>query len=550
MVILNSTYSRITYSHLLIGWFSFFREILIWGRDIAVIFFSAALLDITVYLIFNKFPRIHNTIKKIFLLISACMFLADLFAIYYYQLPFNSEMLNVALMTNFREGSEFIQIYLSDLHFWLFFIAIGFILMLFMKIFRLILSNKILACFLLIICVSTGGWAAVREFRIGGGVHKIKSSIAPFRIASMLNDIHQSLQKTNEVMSRIPEVKITKNKSSIPYVIFVLGESTTRNHMSIYGYNLITSPNLAKCQNEGRLYVFNDVVSPHALTILSLQKIFTFYRYGSAGEWFTYANLFSILKEAGYYTMWLSNQEMSIGGIVTKFYSGLCEQRKFIEDFKDNITIAVTTDEAILPLLDKSLEIEHAKNFYLIHLIGTHFHYYKRYPKSFEKFYTQDEDKTGGLINMSVRQKILRAQYDNAILYNDFILGEIIKRFEDKNAIIIYISDHGEEIFDTMNLLGHNDGVLSPNVIEIPFIIWLSEKFAASYPELEARIASSVHKPYMTDDMIHTVLDIMQIETHGYDPAKSIINASFDITRPRIYSGHIYDKEKGLIAIQ
>ena len=150
---------------------------------------------------------------------------------------------------------------------------------------------------------------------------------------------------------------------------------------------------------------------------------------------------------------------------------------------------------------------------------------------------------------MSVRQKILRAQYDNAILYNDFILGEIIKRFEDKNAIIIYISDHGEEIFDTMNLLGHNDGVLSPNVIEIPFIIWLSEKFAVSYPELEARIASSVHKPYMTDDMIHTVLDIMQIETHGYDPAKSIINASFDITRPRIYSGHIYDKEKGLIKI-
>ena len=54
----------------------------------------------------------------------------------------------------------------------------------------------------------------------------------------------------------------------------------------------------------------------------------------------------------------------------------------------------------------------------------------------------------------------------------------------------------------------------------------------------------------MTDDMIHTVLDIMQIETPEYDPTKSIINASFDVTRPRIYSNHLYDKEKGLIAIQ
>ena len=318
--------------------------------------------------------------------------------------------------------------------------------------------------------------------------------------------------------------------------------------MGIYGYNLPTTPNLARCQQkEGRLYVFNDTVSPHALTILSLQKIFTFYRYNSTGEWFTYANLFSILKEAGYYTLWLSNQEMSIGGIVTKLYSNLCRQRKFIEDFKDNITIAVTNDEAILPLLDKSLQIEHTKNFYLIHLIGAHFHYYKRYPKSFERFYHQDESR--GIENMSVRQKILRAQYDNAILYNDFVVNEIIKRFEDKNAIIIYISDHGEEIFDTMNISGHNDGVLSPNVIEIPFIIWLSEKFAASYPELEARIASSIHRPYMTDDMIHTVLDIMQIETPEYDPAKSIINASFDVTRQRIYSGHLYDKEKGLVKI-
>ena len=115
--------------------------------------------------------------------------------------------------------------------------------------------------------------------------------------------------------------------------------------------------------------------------------------------------------------------------------------------------------------------------------------------------------------------------------------------------MIIYISDHGEEVYDNLNFFGHYDG-LSRNMIEIPMLIWVSDEFSRTYPELEARIASSVNRPYMTDDMIHTVLDLMGIETDEYDPAKSIINPKFDASRPRIYSGHLYDKETGLHEIQ
>ena len=39
------------------------------------------------------------------------------------------------------------------------------------------------------------------------------------------------------------------------------------------------------------------------------------------------------------------------------------------------------------------------------------------------------------MINLSQRQMQVRAEYDNAVLYNDFVVNEIIKRFEDKNAI-------------------------------------------------------------------------------------------------------------------
>ena len=146
-------------------------------------------------------------------------------------------------------------------------------------------------------------------------------------------------------------------------------------------------------------------------------------------------------------------------------------------------------------------------------------------------------------------QKKTRSEYDNAVLYNDFIVDQIIRRFEDKNAVVLYLSDHGEEVFDNMSLAVHTETIGSTNMIEIPMMIWCSQKFSQDCPELEARIAASVHRPYMTDDMIHTLLDIMGIETDEYEPSRSIINPAFDASRPRIYSKRIYTKEAGLVAL-
>lgn len=113
---------------------------------------------------------------------------------------------------------------------------------------------------------------------------------------------------------------------------------------------------------------------------------------------------------------------------------------------------------------------------------------------------------------------------------------------------MIYLPDHGEDVYDeySTNFVGHVDGMKSRYMIEVPMIIWCSQKFSDTYPELTRRIAASVHRPYMTDDMIHTLLDIMSIETDEYVPSRSIINPEFDASRPRIYADWLYTKEGGL----
>ena len=66
-----------------------------------------------------------------------------------------------------------------------------------------------------------------------------------------------------------PLQNLRDNSGSAPRtLVLVLGESTTREHMHLYGYNRDTTPNLdALAANDKGLTVFRDVVSPRPYTI-------------------------------------------------------------------------------------------------------------------------------------------------------------------------------------------------------------------------------------------------------------------------------------------
>ena len=520
--------------------YAFLSETLILCCDVALIFLAVVVIDFLLYVLLNKFHTLHKIIKFSLLLVSACMFLSDLFTLYYFNVPVNNAMLNIILNTNLRESGEFMQVYLANINLWLFFSVVVIILFVLKKLF-LMLGR--LSSLVIVMGLVMGLLAEAREYHNGRGYLRLEMSFAVMRLYEMAKSSYTSAKLWNDMLNSAPlDIHLTKNDSTIPYVVFILGESTTRNHMQIYGYELPTTPLILQRQGHG-LYAFTDTISAEAGTMASLQKIFTFYRQGAEGEWFMYANLISILNAAGYHTVWMSNQESyAVGGQhPAGFYSSRCDERHYTETLKDSGYRGGAYDEMLLPFLDGAMKSEHAKNFYVLHLMGAHFHYHKRYPESFEKFSASDE---GGFEGINEAQKNTRAKYDNAILYNDFIIDEVIRRFEDKNAIVLYIADHGEEIYDTTNFQGHFEGIRS--CVEIPFVVWVSEKFSAAYPELEARIAHSTGRPYMTDDIIHTVLDIMNIETPGYNPMRSIINDSFDATRKRIAAGCPYDTENAV----
>ncbi len=335
------------------------------------------------------------------------------------------------------------------------------------------------------------------------------------------------------------DIVITRNEDSIPYVIYILGESTSRNHQSLYGYELETTPRLDNMKREGDIHVFTDVVSPHSHTMPVLEKLFTFYRKGAGGNWYEYNNIFDVLKKAGVNTAWISNQESSgVYGNAGRVYASKCDIGEFTLIRDSMSEIMEPYDEALFPYIDDALKKAKLRNFYVFHLMGTHGRYSSRYP-DIDQWRKFDEEVE---IGKNEQWKQIRAEYDNAILYNDYIVTEIINKFKDKDAIIIFTSDHGEEVYDERDYAGHDEINGSRWMIEIPMFIYTSPKFRINHPEKEKAITEAVDRPYMTDDMIHTLLDIMDIETDEYHSNCSIINKNFDVKRERVYAGKIYEK--------
>lgn len=107
----------------------------------------------------------------------------------------------------------------------------------------------------------------------------------------------QEMRNEPEILAAIDSQneKILVNNSKTPYVIFILGEATTRNHMQLYGYNLENTPKLVERNSRGEIFKFEDVTSCANYTMSAMRQIFTFTeKDDDENLWYTKANLFDI----------------------------------------------------------------------------------------------------------------------------------------------------------------------------------------------------------------------------------------------------------------
>lgn len=477
-----------------------------------------------IFTILSFFKKsIKNIIVTLILLVSIPLFMVDIFLLYNFNSIINNTNIQILFETNFNESIEFLATYLNMES--ILVIIIVFLIILKIFRFKLELKNRII---LIIICI----FSFIQLFDI---VDVAKRTLI-FRTINSLNKGIKNVKVYREIVKNLnSDVVIEKNNSKIKNIVIIIGESTTRNHMGIYGYKLNTTPNLKKLEEEGNLYKFTDTINSHVNTVGSLQKVLTFYNSDSNNEWYTYNNIVDVMSKANYKTYWFSNQEsFGIWGNVAVAIGNRSDKIIFncLRDSEEEIKNSFDGE-----IVEKSLnKIDGDKNFIVYHLMGTHSSYKNRYPKEFSKF-----DEKDYKLPIKEKDKKEISEYDNAILYNDYVVNKIIDLYKDRESVVIYFSDHAEEMFDFRDYRGHAEDKASRYMMEIPFLIYLSDTTKNKYPELGDKIKSSLNRPYMTDDIIHTILDIVGIKTKEFDETRSVINDKFNDKRERKYKEKSYD---------
>lgn len=382
----------------------------------------------------------------------------------------------------------------------------------------------------------TGSFAA--------GFEKFETRIEPAVPWQMAVAYHRYLdtlagmQDMLESASKIPPLHNLKDAmaNTPATLVLVIGESTNRQRMSLYGYPRPTTPELDKLKDQ--LDVFDNVITPRPYTIEALQQVLTFADEENPDLYLSTPSLVSMMKQAGYKTFWITNQQtMTKRNTMLTTFSEQADQQVYLNNNRNQN--AAQYDGDVIEPFNKALADAAPRKLIVVHLLGTHMSYQYRYPPAFDKF----QDRSGVPAGIRDDQLPTYNSYDNAVLYNDFVVSSLIKDYArtDPNGFLLYLSDHGEDVFDSAghSTLGRNENKPTAPMYTIPFMAWASPKWRATH---DWNLAGDLSRPYSSSHLIHTWADLAGLSFDELDRSKSVVSDSFK-ARP-LMIGNPYEREQ------
>ncbi len=297
-------------------------------------------------------------------------------------------------------------------------------------------------------------------------------------------------------------------------MILVVGETARADRFSLNGYHRETNPLLAKQD----VLSLSNVSSCGTSTSVSVPCLFsTLGRDGYDKEKaLNQQNALDVLFENGVQILWRDNNSDS---------KGVATRMKY-EDFKsptlNPICEGECRDIGMLNGLDKYIEARKGKDILIVlHQMGNHGpEYYRRYPKEFEKF--KPMCMTGELRDCS--QQEIDNSYDNAILYTDYFLSNVIdllKKYDDSHATaMLYVSDHGESLGEHGFYLHAAPYMIAPKEqTHVPAIVWMGKHFDYKLDQLKP------YKDYALshDDVFCTLLVAFELDTKMCETKKDML---------------------------
>jgi len=324
--------------------------------------------------------------------------------------------------------------------------------------------------------------------------------------------------------AQIPPLQNLQDKNAgLPAtLVLVIGESTNRQHMSLYGYPRKTTPQLDAMKDE--LLVFKQVIGPRPYTIEALQQVLTFADQQHPNLYLTKPSIMNMMRQAGYKSFWITNQQtMTKRNTMLTTFSKYTDKQVYLNHTR--LQNSRQYDGDVLAPFAEALQDPAPRKLIVLHLLGTHMKYKYRYPDEYIHF----KDNANLAPALSENKVEVINTYDNAVLYNDFVVSNIIKTYKAsrQNGFLVYFSDHGEDVYEApgYNVLGRNEASPTLPMYAIPFLLWMTPEWRAKMPEINNDV---LERPYSTSHFIHTWADLAGLQFTDYEPHKSLINPKFE----------------------
>lgn len=471
----------------------------------------------------------HRKLKLYFYLLSIWIILSPLFIIValWFDLRPNFTLVALLLQTNKTELEEVSKGYVVP--FLLITLAYLSVYITAVRLNRISRLKLPLALGLSVLGIAIfGGYAIKKRYQDYYKVVDITEENYPLSVLSGLHQAYSFIKKNN--LNESAQFRFNAfNKDTIgqrKIHVFVIGESSRYDKWEINGYNRPTNPFL---KNRKDLLRFSNVTSGCNLTWMSVPQMITRANPENIDAQFKEKSILSAFKDAGYKTIWLSNQsdkEIFFSGTIT-LHAKTADYSIFSPDNAPNFASHKYYDERMLPLLDSVLKSDDKSVFLVVHTLGNHWIYSDRYPKKFDVFKPSENID---LVNLSLKNKdAIQNSYDNSILYADYFIDSVIRTVEKFQALssVVFLSDHGDDFFDKYPDKVNFHFFPSPVTLHVPMFVWTSPSYQKSYQDKLDFLKQHCNQKIGPENTFYTLLDLANISFKGYDSSKSIANSAF-----------------------
>lgn len=349
-----------------------------------------------------------------------------------------------------------------------------------------------------------------------------------------------------EASEKVFQSTVTRDEKDTLDVVLIIGESYNKYHASIYGYYLDTTPTMREQQKRGNLFVFQDAVSPYNMTTLAVKNMLSTNSISLHQSWDEHPLVMTIFRKAGFDVAMWENQKSENNVLFHDFSNNsLLYGKKMVESTYHHLNNAPFDYD--LQLVDTALTVKRkpGSTLTVFHLMGQHTAPIWRYPENDENaIYTADSIQRNDL-NDYQRQYI--AEYDNATRYNDHVIGSIIQYYRQRNAVILYLSDHGDEVYDYRDVVGRtHEPVKQKQALkyqyEIPMVLWCSDQFIQRHPNTMKNIRRAILRPFSSDNVPQLLMGLSNIHSSFYEPKKDVLSNQYHCGKRIVQNTTDYDE--------